>query len=765
METYSSSSWASDGGSSTEVTSTANEKELVVSYLTSASPCVAADDIVVGSHRFTFDCYSRREDLGVGKYLVSDTFTSGGYDWAITLYPNGRKEKYKEYISIYIRLESDATDVNALFELILVDQSGNNKHIIRTRFGGLQEERPFLMSRRRTRWGFGQYTKKRNLKKSGYLAYNCLVVDCKVGVLEDRTEKNILRQIRFIFNQLSSSIKHQNIVVCGFQGMKNSNCEDTKLPDLKSVAKLITELESPLQLQGLINHGDRIKFDQYLYAVDKIQQSIKTDKIYSYETQRAHAIKTLQLVFKGILNCSIQTKKSDSLSKTVYSSSITGSYGYELQGSNHTDHGELSSEQVYRLQSIVEMLHSTGCLGDCIEVYIISRRSLVDARFLRFCIGKWTANDLKSLGCEDFAAKIRIWILAAYKFYDDIFPGEKQYYEQIFDKLRAVTYDNCFLPIVKHVAIQLNNFADAVSSTASFQKLFSVLELYKTLIVILPKIKNMVVHSESFADIFHSANNTTDSLPNLIRKLILCFENTVLNEQLNCLPSTRLLHLLTEYTMNYVANILLYKELLTNIIVSRPTKSLGNQADDNFLEASDGTPLGLHIIWIMMSLRINLEGKSSFCEDSSLRYIFLMNNVGYITSTIKESSELLEMIGRDYLLKLKKDVLQIAEEYISSISQRVLYCLRDDGLNYKFPFFNRVSKKSLKKRFKTFNAKFEEVCLTHSYMLDMQLASQLDQLILCKWLPTYKSFLEKYSRHLQFERYRERYIKYSSENL
>lgn len=254
-ETYSSSSWASNGvPTSTEVTSTAYDKELIVSYLTSAKPCVTADDIVIGSHRFTFDRYSQREGLEVGKYLVSDTFTVGGYDWAITLYPNGSEDKYNGYLSLYIRLESEATDVNARFELILVDQSGKDKHITKTHFGrGLLEKRPILMSRRGSQWGFGQYTKKTFLKKSGYLTTDCLVVNCKVGVLKVHTEKDILNEISFMFNQLSLSIDNRNIEVVGSKGMKESDCKDTKLPDMKSRAEVIIEFETPLQLQGLIN--------------------------------------------------------------------------------------------------------------------------------------------------------------------------------------------------------------------------------------------------------------------------------------------------------------------------------------------------------------------------------------------------------------------------------------------------------------------------------------------------------------------------------
>ncbi|KAK1358938.1 hypothetical protein POM88_043412 [Heracleum sosnowskyi] len=320
---------------------------------------------------------------------IDDFTTTSGYDWSINLYPNGKKYKYKDYISLYIRLESEETDVNAEFELTLVDQSGRGKHRTQTHFG-------FLMRKRGSQWGFG-----------------------RIGNLSPNN---------FIPHFLSSSLINKIIK------LKESNSEDTKLPDLESAAKIIIEFESPSQLQGLdLTDGDHGKFDQYLYAVDQIQLSIR----------------------------SVTGRNSDATSTTVYSSSVTSSYNYELQGNNQTGHGELSREQVYRLHNIVERLNSTGCLGDCINMYRISRKTAVDARYLRFYIGKWTYNDLQSLDCEEFTAKITVWILAAYKCYNTIFPEERQYYEKIFNGVGAATYDNCFLAIVKHAAIELNNFADA----------------------------------------------------------------------------------------------------------------------------------------------------------------------------------------------------------------------------------------------------------------------------------------------------------------
>lgn len=72
---------------------------------------------------FSAACKEQDLKLNYISYLASDTFTAGGHDWSINLYPNGMKYQFKDYISLYIRLESEETDVNAEFELTLVDQS------------------------------------------------------------------------------------------------------------------------------------------------------------------------------------------------------------------------------------------------------------------------------------------------------------------------------------------------------------------------------------------------------------------------------------------------------------------------------------------------------------------------------------------------------------------------------------------------------------------------------------------------------------------
>ncbi|KAL1834568.1 hypothetical protein ACET3Z_004219 [Daucus carota] len=553
-----------------------------------------------------------------------------------------------------------------------------------------------------------------------------------------------------------------------FQEMKDSDskCEDTNVPDLKTAKKVIEELGHPFQLQQLINNGDREKFNQYLYAVVEIQQSINSGLVTGYETHGSRAIKSLHLVFRGILDCSISANtSSDPSSSSLYSSGVPSTYSYELQGRNRTCEYELSSEKIYYLRSIVEKLNAIECLGDCIDVYKNLRRSAVDAKYQWFRIGKWTATDLQKLDSRQFAAKINIWIQVAKIFYDGFFVGERLSFEQIFKGVTAATYHNCFVPIVEHVAVELNNFASAVSSIASFQNLFPVLDLYSALGVILPDI--LIMFSTSWTiNISQGAINIQRSLLTLVGKLLCSFEDTVQNELSTALLPEGTVHFLTAYAMEYVTKISLHKELLRYMIES-PTKSLGNQADDQFLNSAGGTPLALRVVWIIISLRINLERKSSHYRDAWCRYVFVTTNVNYIINTITSSPELLDLIGEEYSSKLSTYIAQARQDYSSTIWDRVLYCLRDDGLKHKFLFYNRISRNSVKNRFKTFNTTFEEACQSQCklFVPDIDIDSQFHMLILSKLLPAYKIFLEKYSSHLQSEKYKERCIKYSSEDL
>ncbi|XP_010420683.1 PREDICTED: BTB/POZ and MATH domain-containing protein 1 isoform X1 [Camelina sativa] len=146
-------------------------------------------ETVNGVHEFKICGYSLAKGVGVGKYVASDTFMIGGYSWAIYFYPDGKSpEDNSSYVSLFIALASEGADVRALFELTLVDQSGNGKHKVHSHFGRALESGPYTLKYRGSMWGYKRFFRRSSLESSDYLKENSLLVRCRVGVVKSVTE-------------------------------------------------------------------------------------------------------------------------------------------------------------------------------------------------------------------------------------------------------------------------------------------------------------------------------------------------------------------------------------------------------------------------------------------------------------------------------------------------------------------------------------------------------------------------------------------------
>ncbi|KAF3531728.1 hypothetical protein DY000_02043795 [Brassica cretica] len=142
-----------------------------------------------GTHEFKISGYSLIKGMGVGKYVASETFTLGGYSWAIYFYPDGKSpEDNSVYVSLFIALASEGADVRALFELTLVDQSGKERHKVHSHFGRTLESGPYTLKYKGSMWGYKRFFKRSLLESSDYLKDNCLLVRCCVGLVKSRTE-------------------------------------------------------------------------------------------------------------------------------------------------------------------------------------------------------------------------------------------------------------------------------------------------------------------------------------------------------------------------------------------------------------------------------------------------------------------------------------------------------------------------------------------------------------------------------------------------
>ncbi|XP_017700600.2 BTB/POZ and MATH domain-containing protein 3-like isoform X1 [Phoenix dactylifera] len=155
----------------------------------SVSQSKSVCETVNGSHRYTVKGYSLVKGMGFGKYITSDTFSVGGYQWAVYFYPDGKNpEDNSLYVSVFIALASEGTDVRALFELTLLDQSGRGKHKVHSHFDRALEGGPYTLKYRGSMWGYKRFYRRTALETSHYLKDDCLVMHCTVGVVRNRIE-------------------------------------------------------------------------------------------------------------------------------------------------------------------------------------------------------------------------------------------------------------------------------------------------------------------------------------------------------------------------------------------------------------------------------------------------------------------------------------------------------------------------------------------------------------------------------------------------
>ncbi|XP_068662315.1 BTB/POZ and MATH domain-containing protein 2-like isoform X2 [Aristolochia californica] len=104
-------------------------------------------------------------------------------------YPDGKSiEDNAAYVSLFIALASEGTDVRALFELKLLDQSGKERHKVHSHFGRMLESGPYALKYRGSMWGYKRFFKRTSLETSDFLKDDCLVIQCIVGVVQSHTE-------------------------------------------------------------------------------------------------------------------------------------------------------------------------------------------------------------------------------------------------------------------------------------------------------------------------------------------------------------------------------------------------------------------------------------------------------------------------------------------------------------------------------------------------------------------------------------------------
>ncbi|KAL3511603.1 hypothetical protein ACH5RR_024320 [Cinchona calisaya] len=521
---------------------------------------------------------------------------------------------------------------------------------------------------------------------------------------------------------------------------------------LQSSVEIVSHWHSQPKERLIFDCG-RAEVGQYLQAVGKIQQSA-SDNNNGLKEIISMSVTRLKNEFQTVLTRQTEPVMG-SVSTTELSSSITDTASYQFRYEEFVGYEAPGAEVIRYLRSIAETMNSCGNLETCIEVYKSVRRPFVDTLFRRLRLDELKAGDTKKFLPEELKMRTERWIQAAKVCTRNLFKREKQFAALIFSGLgRTSLQEECFLYTAKDAAVSLFSFAESVSlSHQSSERLEIILILYDVMLLLTQDV-NDLFQSESAKAMRNSTAGILSRLENEVRRMLSDFEKVVLDELSKVSDDDGgRVHTLTKHVMFYVNLIVKYKKIFVRLIVSRPSMTIEGQhvPDSELRDPSSLSPLALHLVLIIVVLQINLHKKSKGHKDAALGYLFMMNNVKYIAQKIEGSRDLQEMIEADYVEKLTENVKAAMTSYQQSTCDRLLKCLRDEGLYITRCFTSQVSNSALSKRIRTFNGVYEEIQSFQSSweVQDVGLREELRRSLLEKLKPAYQSFLNEFKSCLE----------------
>jgi speckle-type POZ protein len=86
---------------------------------------------VTATHTFVVTNFSLLDGMGIGKHVDSSTFSAGGHDWNIRVYPDGWKEGKSVYVSAFLNLKRGAVGVRVKFSISLLDKQGHVSKLLK----------------------------------------------------------------------------------------------------------------------------------------------------------------------------------------------------------------------------------------------------------------------------------------------------------------------------------------------------------------------------------------------------------------------------------------------------------------------------------------------------------------------------------------------------------------------------------------------------------------------------------------------------------
>lgn len=531
------------------------------------------------------------------------------------------------------------------------------------------------------------------------------------------------------------------------------------------ILKWNPETSSYAQITSLF-YDDKSEAMHYIKCVNQLhkvmhllhshQNPIFSEKL-SLATKLMHmAMKRLQKEFYQILSINRAFLDPESLSTVSRSSVSSTTSDFDVEdatapeddvrtaGDSISELEQVSSLATKDLGSIAKCMISCGYGRECLKVYTVIRKSIIDEAIYRLNLEKLKTSHVNKMDWQVLDLKIKMWLEAVKVAVRTLFNGERKLCDDVLAASDSIR-ESCFADISGDGATILFSFPQHVASrikNSPPDKMFRVLDMLIVLTSLLPEIQSIFSFS-STSEILNQVHNSLLRLSESVRTMLSDFESTIQKDTSKSSVKSGGIHPLTIQAMGFLSILSDYSNVLSEIFSewSPPPKSpvpeylLESQDSD---EASTTPSFSARISWLIFVLLCKLDSKTKHCKDASLSYLFLANNLQHVIITTRNSN-LQYVLGDEWIRKHETKMKGFVSKYEKLGWGEVISCL---------PRNPKAAMPAEEARaiFRKFNFHFEEAYRKQNSFAvpDRKFREEIRGSIARKIVPVYEEFYERH---------------------
>lgn len=541
-------------------------------------------------------------------------------------------------------------------------------------------------------------------------------------------------------------------------------------PDTTTFAK-VTSLfyESRKEAKDFIKYVSNLHKAMHFHA----SENSRSDKLVRAQSLMQIAMKRLQKEFYQILsiNRALLDPESMSTCTSISTRSSTSEFDVEdedddrvaIAGESISEVEDISSVVMADLRLIAECMISTGYTKECLQIYKVIRKSIIDEGIYRLGVERLSSSQVRKMDWEVMDRKIKDWVNAVDVAMKTLFNGERILLDHVFASSDAIR-ESCFTEISKDGAMTLFSFPEIVSknSKKSPEKVFRLLDMYTSIVEHRPEIET-TFSFDSETVIRSQALTSLVKLGESIRTALAEFETALQKESSKTTIAGGGIHPLTVDAMDYITLLADYSNALSDILAESPPPAKGSLPESYFgIADPDDSPapvISLRFAWLILILLCKLDVKAKDYKDVSLAYLFLANNLRYVVVKV-HSSNLKYLLGENWISKQEGKIKQFASNYEQLGWSHVIESLPREPNAPMVP-------QQVKEIFRRFNSSFQHAHRKQSLCVvpNRKLRDDLKVSIAKKILPVYREFYNKHRDEIIKERHSSHMIKFTPEDL